>query len=70
MKYPKPLADGDVFELRDGVPMRHVCCDCGLVHLWEVHHTKNARVTIVTTHRDYRATGQRRRYIKSFKEEL
>ena len=64
MKYPFPLEDSDTFELKDGVFMRHVCCDCGLVHLWEVRHSKNARVTVVTTHRDNRATGQRRRYMK------
>jgi hypothetical protein len=61
MKYTKPLTDGDTFELRDSIPMKHICCDCGLVHLWEVKHTKNARVTTVTTYRDSRATGQKRK---------
>lgn len=61
MKYNRPLQDGDSFELRDSVPMSHVCCDCGLVHDWYVRHTKGARVTVVTTTRNNRATGQRRR---------
>ncbi len=64
MKYPKALHDGDSFELRDGVPMKHVCCDCGLVHIWDVKHTKGTRITVVTTQRDNRATAQRRRYMK------
>jgi hypothetical protein len=67
-KFPKPLEDGDSFELRDGVPFWHVCCDCGLVHRWQIQHSKGARVTVVTTHRDNRSTGQRRRAIKSAAE--
>lgn len=35
------------------------CCDCGLVHLWELKIIKNTAVFRIK--RDNRATGQRRR---------
>jgi uncharacterized Zn finger protein len=56
------LKDGDSMELVDKVQHAVVCCDCGLVHNYEVTHTKNARKTIVTVRRDNRATAQIRRY--------
>ena len=65
MKYPKPLEEGDTFELKDGVSIKHVCCDCGAVHIWEVSHSKNARITFVTVYKDRRATGQKRRHMKN-----
>jgi uncharacterized Zn finger protein len=60
-KYIK-LKNGESMELRDSVNHAVVCCDCGLVHNYEVHHTKNARVTVVTVTRDNRTTAQIRRY--------
>ena len=56
------IKDGDTMELVDCVQHAVMCCDCGLVHNYEVHHTKNARKTIVTVTRDNRATAQARRH--------
>lgn len=58
----KQLEDGGSMELRDSCVHAITCCDCGLVHNYEVHHSKNARVTTVVVTRDNRATAQVRRY--------
>jgi hypothetical protein len=60
----KIVKDGGSFELPDGVPHKIVCCDCGLVHILEPHHSRKLRATVITVRRDERATGQRRRYMK------
>jgi hypothetical protein len=57
-----PLNDGDTFVLIDGVVTYHRCCDCGLVHRWEVKHGKGQTKTFVTTFRDNRRTAQVRRW--------
>ena len=40
------------------------CCDCGLVH--DILVKVDATGTVFTIHRNNRATGQRRRYIKKW----
>ena len=56
------LKNGDSMELKDSVVHAVVCCDCGLIHNYQVQHSKNARVTTITVTRDNRATAQIRRH--------
>lgn len=59
------LKDGDSFEIeRTGGVINLGCCDCGLVHKFDVGISKNNNRIYFTITRDSRATGQRRRYNK------
>ena len=59
------LKDGDSFEIErtDGI-IKLGCCECGLVHCFDIGINKNGRGIYLSITRDNRATGQRRRYNK------
>jgi hypothetical protein len=40
------------------------CCDCGLVHLWELEKLPDGKTFAFKVTRDIRATAQRRRVRK------
>jgi hypothetical protein len=62
MKY-KQRMDGEGFELPLKQIYKLACCDCGLVHQ-VVFAVEDGKLGMAAK-RDNRATGQRRRYIKS-----
>lgn len=65
----KQLKKGDSFEIdRTGGVINFSCCDCGLVHRFEVSINKNNNNIYFSISRDNRATGQRRRYNKFYKK--
>jgi hypothetical protein len=51
------LKDDDQFELMKAFKI--CCCDCGLVHTWEIENTEDG--IMVNVKRDNRATAQLRR---------
>lgn len=55
--------DGDSFIVEPGVGVKIQCCDCGLVHSFDVIITQEKKV-VFTIKRDDRATEQIRRHKK------
>lgn len=55
--------DGDSFIVEPGVGVKIQCCDCGLVHNYDVIITQEKKVVFTLTRND-KATGQVRRHKK------
>lgn len=61
-KYTK-REDGEGWEIRNRVPFKVACCDCGLVHLMVIHSPgqRKGKVLGIAARRDERATSAKRR---------
>jgi len=59
MKYDK-LNQHDSFEHDINIPLIMICCDCGLVHKYDIEQTGKDKIKI-TVHRENRATNLHRK---------
>lgn len=55
--------NGEGWEVKNRIPFRVSCCDCGLVHNMVIVAPKESRGSIlgIAAERNERATGQKRR---------
>lgn len=62
----KQLKNGDIRVLRHGLHLHVMCCDCGLVHIYQHKRVPGTHVLHQRVFRDERATAAARR-AKRFK---
>jgi hypothetical protein len=70
MKYVK-REDGEGWEIKNRIPFKIGCCDCGLVHNLVIVAPKMRKGAVlgIAAERNERATGQKRRHIVKNKPE-
>lgn len=65
----KTLKNGDILKVSDKSKFYIACCDCGLVHSWQIQITNNSilslkeRKVVLKVNRENRRTAQKRRWL-------